>query len=131
MFRSRAVQYGNSVSFLHACGDVSIDDLLDSARWEFSPRMWRCFLSILCTVAADIVFSTHVEMFPHPYRDCRKFYWFSPRMWRCFCRRDLEPIPCRVFSTHVEMFLRASSSSLSSGSFLHACGDVSRCSAQN
>ena len=115
------------------------------SRKRFSPRMWRCFQRVLVRFPYLLVFSTHVEMFLRDVPQERRhsgflhacgdvsvtasmqvfLLKFSPRMWRCFriCKSYFAIY--NVFSPHVEMFLISVAQAVNSGSFLHACGDVS------
>ena len=92
------------IHFLHVCGGVSIPrSAFDRSHW-FSPRMWRCFHSLIASRNSSAIFSTYVEVFPclsahfsfslHFLHVCGGVstlvdnlhgeHEFSPRMWRCF-----------------------------------------------
>ena len=92
------------MSLLHACGDVSRNQLSHITVKLFAPRMWRCFPYGIPKVIATFVCSTHVEMFPeaamtelhrvcllHACGDVSAWVssWisvrlFAPRMWSSF-----------------------------------------------
>ena len=77
---------------------------LAAGKYEFSPRMWRCFSSSRACCCRDGIFSTYVEVFlltskasatrsnflhvcggvSEKYCELHKKAGFSPRMWRCF-----------------------------------------------
>ena len=112
------------VGLLHACGDVSLGVFGFQGRFEFAPRMWRCFLLGLLKHFHRVVCSTHVEMFLttrgrglirgsllHACGDVSKrpttthsTSEFAPRMWRCFFESCYVYGFSLVCSTHVEMF---------------------------
>ena len=45
VFPSLVRRDGVSEGFLHVCGGVSVFRQVNTPRFEFSPRMWRCFSS--------------------------------------------------------------------------------------
>ena len=110
---------------LHACGDVSLYELVDWRYSQSAPRMWRCFRAQERPLRQSQICSTHVEMFPGPDSAASRrshllhacgdvsgltaensiFSQSAPRMWRCF------PL--------VHMWREIGRN------LLHACGDVS------
>ena len=52
------------VGFLHVCGGVSGVNFEIAEACLFSPRMWRCFWSMIQAGQEREVFSTYVEVFP-------------------------------------------------------------------
>ena len=110
-----------------------------------SPRMWGCFQFGEAAALDDLVFPTHVGVFPNAASriDCPdglphacggvsnfyfhflKFYGSSPRMWGCFLKWTPIFIVRMVFPTHVRVFLHVEKSCLLFRSLPHACGGVS------
>ena len=112
------------LSFLHARGDVSSSVITHRPEMMFSPRTWRCFTPVLT--------ARWVHCFLHARGDVSRsvnlhccYAEFSPRTWRCFYLGAWTTYLENVFSTHVEMFLDSVMRPPCTGSFLHACGDVS------
>ena len=89
---------------LHACGDVSSFNSCPAGVARSAPRMWRCFQGPTRRLDAEVVCSTHVEMFllclsrhpagrgllhacgdvsTRPASSARR-HPSAPRMWRCF-----------------------------------------------
>ena len=133
------------VGLLHACGDVSSRRRASRVTAPSAPRMWRCFQQACEEILAQMVCSTHVEMFlSRGYSSCpwvgllhacgdvsiiqktdNELYESAPRMWRCFYQEIATKFADDVCSTHVEMFPSSLSSAFHSMGLLHACGDVS------
>ena len=63
-------------NFLHVCGGVSAKYLDEDVEHAFSPRMWRCFLSLIEPRQLPNIFSTYVEVFllPDTVERCRKYF---------------------------------------------------------
>ena len=108
----------------HACGGVSSKSTARVNAFWSSPRMWGCFLSSVRIVVADIVFPTHVGVFPavdivillmrrlpHACGGVSSAgkagfltRWSSPRMWGCFLETANVNFYGKVFPTHVGVF---------------------------
>ena len=63
VFLSADVDSLEARGFLHLCGGVSNPVLTRRASREFSPLVWRCFLTDKKKRRSHIVFSTCVEVF--------------------------------------------------------------------
>ena len=129
----------------HACGGVSVNNVLQSVIAESSPRLWGCFFLAPYGLAPLFVFPTpvgvflllhgrrqHPESLPHACGGVSGPCWpifavcmSSPRLWGCFCVLDGSTYKCRVFPTPVGVFPTMRLWSTSMPCLPHACGGVS------
>ena len=146
MFRTSASSSAPSSAFPHACGDVPEGREGRDPPRPFSPRLWGCSADLQRRRGRRPLFPTPVGMFrrsrasrrngrpfPHACGDVPRYLMcevrpstFSPRLWGCSASPDGPRPRGRLFPTPVGMFRLSSSSSWSSRTFPHACGDVPR-----
>ena len=129
----------------HACGGVSVEELIKSAVVASSPRMWGCFRIGIDSAWTYAVFPTHVGVFlgmlsvccagtglPHACGGVSRWgwakpkqRWSSPRMWGCFYVQSILSARRDVFPTHVGVFLDDVHMGQIPSCLPHACGGVS------
>ena len=111
--------------FLRASGGVSIIDLSQKPRGEFSPRKRRCFHASAFRAferAGFLRASGGVSRRAHlQHRQGR----FSPRKRRCFRLRKARRSQSPVFSAQAEVFLLKELHMYINDGFLRASGGVS------
>ena len=133
------------LSLPHARGGVSAACVPLSHAKRSSPRTWGCFCRRLMREIDDLVFPTHVGVFPgqSPRLDQRqrlpharggvssreielsRAYQSSPRTWGCFCDNACGSEKNGVFPTHVGVFLSYHPNDSPRKSLPHARGGVS------
>ena len=133
-------------SLPHACGGVSnLCRKVSCMEWS-SPRMWGCFYGLSLKFQSEVVFPTHVGVFP-PYADysmsplslphaCggvseprqkeNSHDQSSPRMWGCFSPSKRAIPGFGVFPTHVGVFPSSFIRPHLQQGLPHACGGVSK-----
>ena len=117
----------------------------DSCASLSSPRTWGCFHGRRRRLDCEMVFPTHVGVFPHrpplgalgwslPHARggvssrmdfLHKASTSSPRTWGCFQRQLAPALGYEVFPTHVGVFLLVARGACTSSRLPHARGGVS------
>ncbi len=146
VFLTISTALASAPGFPHARGGVSGFDIGSVALLKFSPRTWGCFRLLSFQPLDDIVFPTHVGVFPYqiPARQALGCFpharggvspaliqggtvlEFSPRTWGCFSFSSRTGTRSRVFPTHVGVFLQDRTRPLFLLRFPHARGGVSK-----
>ncbi len=110
-----------------------------------SPRTWGCFYTLSSLTYIEMVFPTHVGVFPCCSSRVEPAFrlpharggvstssgrrslmrWSSPRTWGCFLVKDRQRLVSVVFPTHVGVFLLTVVIRFKAASLPHARGGVS------